>query len=102
MLRPIDTQTIYQQTPEVSKNQQATKHNEEMQQVQTSHMIQKETQEKQKVVIETQQNPKTDNDLRKRKGNGGASGRNKKKKPTQSKAVKKEMKQDTGHIDFKI
>lgn len=102
MLRPIDTQTIYQQTPEVSKNQQATKHNEEMQQVQTSHMIQKETQEKQKVVIETQQNPKTDNDVNKRKGNGSANSRNKKKKSMQTKEAKKVVKKDDGHIDLKI
>lgn len=106
MLRPIDTQTIYQQTPEVSKNQQATRHNEEMQQVQTAHTIQKEARDKEKVVIETQEHPKADNDVKRRKGGGGgaAGGRNKKKKPQKptTKKTATPTTQDDGHFDFKI
>ena len=51
MLRPIDTQTIYQQTPEVSTRQQAFKQGEEMQQTQFANIFNKETQEKQKKEV---------------------------------------------------
>lgn len=101
MLRPIDTQTIYQQTPEVSNRQQAFKQAEEMQQNQFANILHKETEEKQKVVIETKENAKTDNDLNKRKGRNEYQGKKKyKKKKDDIKAKDKTV--YTEHIDLRI
>ena len=59
MLRPIDTQTIYQQTPEVSNKQQAMKQGEEMQQTQFGQSLQKETDLKQETVNEVRKDIKS-------------------------------------------
>ncbi len=100
MLRPIDTQTIYQQTPEVSNRQQGIKQSEEMQQTQFANIFHKETEEKQKVVIETKENAKADNQLDKRKGRN-ASGEQKKYK-NKKKDIEKEKKLTSNHIDLRI
>lgn len=80
MLRPIDTQTIYQQSQEISNRQQAHKQGEEMQQIQFAHLIQKETKEKKETVNEIKHNEKVSN------------GRNKEKKDKSNKQYKKEKK----------
>lgn len=99
MLRPIDTQTIYQQTPEVSNRQQALKQGEEMQQTQFAQMFHKETKEKQSVVIETKENAKADNDLNKKRGRRSFDDSKKYKKKKQDK--RKEA-SSTSHIDLRI
>lgn len=101
MLRPIDTQTIYQQTPEVSNRQQAFKQGEEMQQTQFASILNKETEEKQKVVIETKENAKTDNQLDKRRGRGSAA-EQKKYKKKKNDIEKKQLEVSDGHIDLRI
>ena len=101
MLRPIDTQTIYQQTPEVSNKQQAFKQGEEMQQTQFASIFNKETQEKQKVVIETKENAKTDNKLDKRNGRGTFAEQKKYKKKKKD-IEKKDAKISSTHIDLRI
>ncbi len=101
MLRPIDTQTIYQQTPEVSTRQQAFKQGEEMQQTQFANIFNKETQEKQKMVIETNENKKMDNQLDKRHGRG-AFAEQKKYKKKKNDIKDKETKKDSMHIDLRI
>ena len=100
MLRPIDTQTIYQQTPEVSNRQQGFKQSEEMQQTQFANLLHKETEEKQKVVIETKENAKTDNQLDKRRGRNTAEGQKKYKK--KKKDTKEEANTTSNHIDLRI
>lgn len=100
MLRPIDTQTIYQQTPEVSNRQQGARQSEEMQQTQFANILHKETEEKQKVVIETKENAKADNQLDKRKGRNAA-GEQKKYKSKKKDTVKEE-KSTSNHIDLRI
>lgn len=101
MLRPIDTQTIYQQTPEVSNRQQAFKQGEEMQQAQFANILHKETEQKQKVVIETKENAKTDNHLDKRRGRN-ASDEKKKYKKKKNDTKKVEKKDYNQHIDLRI
>ena len=101
MLRPIDTQTIYQQTPEVSNRQQAFKQGEEMQQTQFANIFHKETEEKQKVVIETKENAKTDNQLDKRQGRK-AFDEQKKYKKKKNDTKKEEGNMSSTHIDLRI
>lgn len=101
MLRPIDTQTIYQQTPEVSNKQQAFKQGEEMQQTQFANILQKETNEKQKIVIEAKENAKTDNELNKRQGRN-AFKEQKKYKKKKDDSAKKEQQIESNHIDLRI
>ena len=101
MLRPIDTQTIYQQTSEVGNRQQSFKQGEEMQQVQFANMLQKETEEKQKIVMETHENAKTDNKLDKRRGRGEF-GEKKKYKKKKDDTKKQNEKNNSTHIDLRI
>ncbi|MBP3889186.1 MAG: hypothetical protein J6F30_16300 [Cellulosilyticum sp.] len=101
MLRPIDTQTIYQQTPEVSNRQQAFRQGEEMQQTQFASILNKETEEKQKIVIETKENAKTDNQLDKRHGRG-TFGEQKKYKKKKNDIKKEDKKSNSMHIDLRI
>ena len=100
MLRPIDTQTIYQQTPEVSNRQQGFKQSEEMQQTQFANILHKETEEKQKVVIETKENAKADNQLDKRRRRNAADEPRKYKK--KKKDTEKEKSATSNHIDLRI
>ena len=101
MLRPIDTQTIYQQTNEISNRQQAFKQGEEMQQTQFANMLQKETHEKQSMVIETKENAKTDNQLDKRQGRK-AFAEQKKYKKKKSDTKNQDEKISSTHIDLRI
>lgn len=101
MLRPIDTQTIYQQTPEVSNRQQAFKQGEEMQQAQFATLLNKETEEKQKVVIETKENTKTDNQLDKRRGRKEVIEKKKYKKKKND-TEDKNLEASSMHIDLRI
>lgn len=101
MLRPIDTQTIYQQTSEVSNRQQAFKQGEEMQQTQFANMLQKETHQKQNIVIETKENAKTDNQLDKRQGRKTFA-EQKKYKKKKNDAKGKDEKMSSTHIDLRI
>lgn len=101
MLRPIDTQTIYQQTPEVSNRQQAMKQGEEMQQTQFGQILQKETDLKQETVNEVRKDEKTDNDLNKKQGRREFNSQKKYKKQ-KSGSKKSSDKQQTTHIDIKI
>lgn len=100
MLRPIDTQTIYQQTPEVSNRQQGFKQSEEMQQTQFANILHKETEEKQKVVIETKENAKADNQLDKRRRRNATEEPKKYKK--KKKDIEKETSATSNHIDLRI
>lgn len=100
MLRPIDTQTIYQQTPEVSNRQQAIRQGEEMQQTQFAQILQKETDVKQETVNEVKEDEKTDNDLNKKQGRRQNDPQKKYKKKNDSKKDKEI--QSATHIDIKI
>ena len=105
MLRPIDTQTIYQQTPEVSSRQQAIRQGEDMQQTQFAQILQKEADVKQETVNEVREDEKTDNDLRKRQGRREADSQKKyKKKRNDTKSESKNDKevQHIENIDIKI
>ncbi len=70
MIRPIDTQTIYQQTQEISSRQQMQNQMEQTQQGQFSHIMQKETQLKKESINKLEQDNKVDNDLDKQQGKG--------------------------------
>lgn len=102
MIRPIDTQTIYQQTPEVSNKQQAIQYSEEMKQVQFAEILQKETEIRQEIVTEVKENQKTDDDLnKKQKRQNDALVKNKKKKNKRKSDTIKEI-DPIQHIDIKI
>lgn len=90
MLRPIDTQTIYQQSQEISNRQQAYKQGEEMQQVQFAHLMQKETREKKEAVSEIEHNEKIKNDLNKERKKGKEKSKGQHKKDKKAMDVKKE------------
>lgn len=105
MLRPIDTQTIYQQTPEVSNRQQAIRQGEEMQQTQFAQILQKEADVKQETVNEVKEDEKTDNNLKKRQGRRESDSQKKykkKKNDSNSESKKDREVQDIKHIDVKI
>ena len=101
MLRPIDTQTIYQQTPEVSSRQQAVKQGEERQQIQLAPILQKEIEVKQETVNEVREGEKLDHDLYKKQGRREVNTQKKYKKKKNS--IKKDKaSQNVTHIDIKI
>lgn len=105
MLRPIDTQTIYQQTPEVSNRQQGLKQGEELQQAQFAQIMHKETKEKQNVVIETRKDEKTDNNLDKKQGRRSLNEQKKykKRKNDSNNGKNEDVKSgNSSHIDFRI
>lgn len=102
MLRPIDTQTIYQQSQEISNRQQAHKQGEEMQQTQFAHLMQKETREKKETVSEIEQNEKIRSDLNKEKKKEKEKSKAQHKK---TKNVKKETQRgstSSAHFDARI
>lgn len=105
MLRPVDTQTIYQQTPDVSSRQQGVQQGEEMQQMQFTQILQKEVDAKQESVNEVREDEKTDNNLKKRQE------RRESDLPKKYKKKKNSGKNESGndreiqyskHIDIKI
>lgn len=101
MLRPIDTQTIYQQSQEISNRQQANRQGEEMQQMQFAHLMQKETKEKREIVNEIQHDEKVDNELSKKKKEQHTKQEKKDKK--QSKREIREIKKEPAtHFDARI
>ncbi len=101
MLRPIDTQTIYQQSQEISNRQQAHRQGEEMQQMQFAHLLQKETKEKREVVKEVQHDEKIDNELNKKK-KGQHNEEEKRNNKNKKKENKEAIKEQTTHFDARI
>ena len=103
MLRPIDTQTIYQQTPEMAGRQHVQNHTVEMQQDQFATLLQKETVEKQQFVQKTEKEEKVDHDLNKNKKKESQE-RGKKRKKAQDSQNDKKHKEDksAGHFDIRI
>ncbi|WP_054738663.1 hypothetical protein [Cellulosilyticum ruminicola] len=67
MLRPIDTQTVYQQTQEIAAREQMYKQAQILQQDQFSELLKKEVSHKQDKVNEMQKGEQVDNDLNKNK-----------------------------------
>ncbi len=65
MLRPVDTQTVYQQTQEVASRQQMLQQAQTLQQDQFSDLLKKQVHEKQKKVNESQKGERVENDLNK-------------------------------------
>lgn len=105
MLRPIDTQTIYQQTPGVSHRQQAIQQGEEMQQTQFAQILQKEVDIQQETVSEVKKDQKTDHDLKKKQGRRDTDSQKKyknKKKDSNNEENKDKDMQSIQHIDVKI
>lgn len=103
MLRPIDTQTIYQQAPEVSHRQQAIQQGEEMQQTQFAQILKKEVDVQQETVTQVKENQKTDNDLEKRQKSKDVEPQKKyKKKKNKDKNKEDKEIQPVQHIDVKI
>ena len=98
MLRPIDTQTIYQQTQELSNRQQVHNQGENTQQGQFAHIMQKEAELKKESVNELEKGQKIDNNLNKNKKQSQENERknNKKKlsKDNQAKRGNRETKID--------
>lgn len=103
MLRPIDTQTIYQQSPEVSNRQQASKHGGEMQQTQLADILNKQTIDRQEMVNEINEDEKLDNDLNKEQRRQALNSPSKYKKKKKNDIHSKENKGNhTTHIDIRI
>ncbi|WP_069997478.1 hypothetical protein [Cellulosilyticum sp. I15G10I2] len=101
MLRPIDTQTIYQQTQELSNRQQVHNQGEHRQQGQFAHIMQKETELKKESVNELEKNQKIDNNLNKeKKEEQGNAKKNKKKESSKNNQGKKWHKET--QIDIRI
>lgn len=97
MLRPIDTQTIYQQTQEVANRQQVHNQIEKVQQEQFSHIMQKQTEEKKETVNKLQKSQRVDNDLEKQKNKKDNQKNQKDQKDQNKKSTQQESK-----IDIKI
>lgn len=102
MLRPIDTQTIYQQSHEVSNRQQAHNQGQEMQQNQFEQILHKETHEKQETVNEVREDQKMDNDLKKNQKRRTLDSKKKYKKKKSDTRSKKSETSDVTHIDIRI
>lgn len=108
MLRPIDTQTIYQQTQEVASKQQLHHQAELAQQEQFARAMQKKVKEKEETVGKTPKDEKIDNDLEKNKKQQGYNHKGKRqassgKKAEDVKVKKKPQKTDEGSsFDIRI
>ncbi len=90
MLRPIDTQTIYQQTQELSNRQHVQSKSEHTQQGQFAQIMQKHTELKKESVNELQKDEKVNNELNQEKEKGQhPRGKNKKKKLAKDKSANK-------------
>ena len=101
MIRPIDTQTIYQQTQELSNRQQIHNQGERTQQGQFMHIMQEQAELKKDTVSEIEKEHKINNDL----NNNNKKEQNEKEKENQKKSNKSEKKivaiKDT-RIDIRI
>jgi len=105
MLRPIDTQTVYQQSQEVSNRQQMAKNETDMQQSQFSNIMHKETIQKQVSVNEVAEEEQIRSNIDKKNGRGTPEQQKKyKKKKEKDKNKNKEQKdkESTYHIDIRI
>lgn len=102
MLRPIDTQTIYQQSHEVSNRQQIARQETEMQQTQFSNILHKETAQKQESVNEVPQEDQIKNQLDQKEGRKGQSEEKRKYKRKKDKETKSKDKDSSCHIDIRI
>ncbi len=103
MLRPIDTQTIYQQSQEVSNRQQMQKQGLETEQMQFAHLLQKETKQKNEVVKHIEKDEKVDNQLDKKKKQEQGRNKNNKKNPEKRlKSQEQQTKQEKNHFDARI
>lgn len=102
MLRPIDTQTIYQQTPEFSNRQHIQNHEAELQQNQFANILHKETEEKQQFVQKTEKNDQIDNDLNKNKKRGNQDAQKRKKKNDGKEEKDSQVKASANHFDIRI
>ena len=102
MLRPIDTQTIYQQSHEVSNRQQMARQETEMQQTQFSNILHKETAQKQESVREVPEEEQIKNQLDKKEGRNGQSEGKRKYKKKKDKETKSKDKDNTCHIDIRV
>lgn len=103
MLRPIDTQTVYQQTQEIASREQMYKQAEIMQQDQFSELLKKEVNNKQDRVNEMQKGEKVDNDLNKKKKQHEEASEKKKNSKSVSPQKKQNLKYEKGtSIDIRI
>lgn len=105
MIRPIDTQTIYQQTQEIASREQLRQQGEMSQQNQFAATMQKEVKEKQETVHSLEKEREIDNDLDKNKGKGQHKGKNKKQKQSNSQMHAGKVEESTypqSKIDIRI
>ncbi len=102
MLRPIDTQTVYQQTQEIAAREQMHRQAQVLQQDQFSELLKKEVNNKQEKVNEMQKGEKVDNDLNKNKkhGNDKRKGNAKSNNPKKKQAIIKDEQKTS--IDIRI
>lgn len=104
MLRPIDTQTVYQQTQEIAAREQMHKQAQMLQQDQFSELLKKEVNNKQDKVNEMQKGEKVDNDLNKNKnkkhGNDKQKENAKSNKPQKKQTIIKDEQRTS--IDIRI
>lgn len=105
MIRPIDTQIIHPQTPEIAGRQQRTNHLPIEQQSQFGDIMQKEVEEKKDTVIPTQHPEKLKAEKDASKGSKGQDkGNLKKKSNKKSQTTDKGKTQNnaTNRIDIRI
>lgn len=101
MLRPIDTQTIYQQTQELANKQQVQQKEPEVQQNQFATIMQHETAVKQEKVNQVHEDEQIKNQLDQNKKHKQAAESKKYKKRKNDKKERQEEK-SSGHIDIRI
>lgn len=102
MLRPIDTQTVYQQTQEVASREQLHKQAQMMQQDQFSSLLKKEVTNKQEKVNEMQKGERVDNDLNKNKKKQQGKGSHDNKKSVNPQKKKSLRQEESRSIDIRI
>lgn len=106
MLRPIDTQILYPQSPELSGRQQMANQQANLQQNQFADIMQKQTQEKKERVNKAPEKQKIDNELNKNKQSNNKEYQNKKRDGSKQEAEKESSKpQAQGNavkIDIKV
>ena len=103
LIKPIDTQILYPQTPELANRQHSTNQVPAVQQDQFAHIMQKEAKIKQDTIAPTpkSENLKTEKDSQRQKENPQFQKReqknNQNKKPKQKQKAK-----NTNRIDIRI
>ncbi|MGL4345392.1 MAG: hypothetical protein ACRCTE_09350 [Cellulosilyticaceae bacterium] len=102
MIRPIDTQILYPQSPELSNRQQVAKQQSEIQQQQFADIMNKENESQRDTVIKTSKDENVKNNTEPKKNQSEQKQKNKKRSRDQKEKHLEATNFSGSTIDIKI